>query len=37
MTSICALAIFYFLREKDDTDKDNSTKKMILKSDDERQ
>jgi multiple sugar transport system permease protein len=37
MTSICALAIFYFLREKDDTDKDNSTKKMILNSDEERQ
>jgi len=37
MTSICALAIFYFLREKDDTDKDNSTKKMILNSDEVRQ
>jgi ABC-type sugar transport system permease subunit len=36
MTSICALAIFYFLREKDDAGNAKSIKKMIFKSDDER-
>jgi multiple sugar transport system permease protein len=36
MTSICALAIFYFLREKDDTDRAKSPKKSVLKSGEER-
>lgn len=36
MTSICALAIFYFLREKDDTKDGKSLKKLLFKSDEER-